>query len=708
MPPSINTVLSALEAWFRVVSSNVTRGHLAIGVSVALGYYIAHRLWIWPYLLSPLRAVPGPPLGHLIFGQSPVIIRSESGIPQREWVKQYGPVIRIVGPIGIERLVFMKPEALYHILVKQWLAYPRPSFLRHILGLVTGYGLLTVTGNEHRQMRKAINPAFSIPNLMAQTDMYYDSIDRQVVFIIFLLCFNEKLPKDGKVFRMYDWMSKVTLDIICQTAFGYTADSLHNPHNELAEAYEHLLDLQSGTNLAKLALIMAIPGAPKFVGSKWAYEHRHWFTKIQFFNEFSTLVDSMYRIKRVSASILREKMEDSAVTVSDTEAKRDIMSLLVRARKADMENDKNVYAMSDRAMMDQVLTFLGAGHETTATGLSWTLWLLANDQVAQKRLRQELAPVFASNSRPDYRNLKDLQWLDCVIMESLRLLPPVPLTVRTTTQDDYVDGILVPKGTLLTIPIRIVNTWKVLWGEDAEEFNPSRWLNLPKDYNPVFSMLSFLAGPHACIGKTMAIIEMKAVLAALVANFEFEPSFVGQTIKPAAAITMNFRQGLISNALRSGMWGPCGTPCRSHGAIAVMRDDNLNLGIPLKLYFVPSLIMTALPGDERRLKNEKHIVDAANSVDEKSSNRDSESLKNRKYVDGPEDRRLIRKVDLHLLPILTGLYLLSFLDRSNVGNAKLDGLATDLELSGADYNTALALYFVAYVVFEVPSNPQTL
>ena len=90
-----------------------------------LGYLLVHRLWIWPFFLSPLRSIPGPPLGHPIFGQSLVIVRSESGIPQREWVKQYGSVIRIVGPVGIERLIFMKPDALHHILVKHWLEYPR-------------------------------------------------------------------------------------------------------------------------------------------------------------------------------------------------------------------------------------------------------------------------------------------------------------------------------------------------------------------------------------------------------------------------------------------------------------------------------------------------------------------------------------------------------------------------------------------------------
>ncbi|KAG6906618.1 hypothetical protein DXG01_012936 [Tephrocybe rancida] len=112
---------------------------------------------------------------------------------------------------------------------------------------------------------------------------------------------------------------------------------------------------------------------------------------------------------------------------------------------------------------------------------------------------------------------------------------------------------------------------------------------------------------------------------------------------------------------------------------------------------------------------------SVDSITEKRSDRDSESLKT-EYVDTPEDRKLLRKVDLQLatltmtilseltltfsslLPILTGLYLLSFLDRSNVGNAKIVGLATDLKISGPEYNTALALYFVAYVLFEVPAN----
>ncbi|PPQ78897.1 hypothetical protein CVT25_002385 [Psilocybe cyanescens] len=499
---------------------------------------IIYRLFLYPRFFSPLRSVPGPPFGHPIYGQFAIILEGEAGIPQRGWVKEYGPVVRVVGPIGIERLIFMRPEAIHKILVSDWVDYPRPKFMRDVLGSVTGYGLLTVTGNEHKQMRKAMNPAFSIPNLMAQSDLYYGPIEGLVEILNNELASDNKESAPGKQLFMYEWLSKVTLDIICETAFGYQSDSLHNPHNELAEAYENLTSLQTGPNLARLISVVSIPGIARLLGSEWAYKHRHIVGYLPFIENLKIFLEAMHRIRAVSSQMLDDKMRDSAVPISDSETKRDIMSLLVRARKADMDSKAGGYAMSDKAMMDQVLTFLGAGHETTASGLAWTLWLLAKDPSTQKKLREELAPVFAQNSRPDYRALKDLTWLDCVVQESLRLMPPVPMTFRQAAKTDYIDGILVPKGTLFYIPIRVINTWKEIWGSDAEEWNPSRWLNLPSKYNSTFSSLSFIAGPHACIGKTMSIIEMKTVLAALINKFEFDPAYEDQVPQPTAAITM--------------------------------------------------------------------------------------------------------------------------------------------------------------------------
>jgi len=226
------------------------------------------------------------------------------------------------------------------------------------------------------------------------------------------------------------------------------------------------------------------------------------------------------------------------------------MSLLVRARaneeKVRIGHEKGPtsgptlsdYRMSNKEMMDQVLTFLGAGHETTASGLSWTLWLLANNQSAQDKLRKEVTELLEKSPTPDYRSLKDCQMLDCVIMESLRLIPPVPMTIRKAAKSDWIDGIYVPKGTLFYIPIRVANTWKELWGPDAEEFKPERWLNLPEAYHPSLSLQTFIAGPHGCIGRTMATIEMKAIIAVLISYFSVELAYPDQVAHPTAAVTM--------------------------------------------------------------------------------------------------------------------------------------------------------------------------
>ncbi|KAJ6554010.1 cytochrome P450 [Mycena vulgaris] len=530
MSPTAPQTAAAVESLFQV-------RYIPWVVAGYAAYIFLYRAVLYPRFFSPLRNVPGPPLGNPFLGHYLTLVTSESCIPHRNWVKEHGPVVRMMGIFGKERLMFLSPEALQQIMVKDWLEYPRPQHLRDILGLVAGYGLLTITGDEHKQLRKAMNPAFSIPNLMAQTDMYYEPIEG-LVEIMKAQIKGESTPAAGKIFTVYDLMGKVTLDIICDTAFGYKTDSLHNPHNELAVAFEQLLDLQSGPNLAKLVAILNIPGFVRLSTSEWMYRNRWIFRHLPGFNTFEKLVESMYRIRAISAAMLRNKTSDLSVAPDDTTTKKDIMSLLVRARKADLATDPRADAMTDTAMVDQVLTFLAAGHETTASGLSWTLWLLANDPESQRKLREEVTPVYEANPRPDYRTLKSLTWLDCVVNESLRVLPPVPLTLRVAEKTDFIEGVAVPKGTVIIIPIRVINTWKEIWGPDAEEFRPARWLALPAAYNPTFSQFSFIAGPHACIGKTMAISEMKAVLVALIANFEFAPAYGGQVAHPATAITM--------------------------------------------------------------------------------------------------------------------------------------------------------------------------
>lgn len=100
---------------------------LSFRTSVYLVYKIIYQLFLHPYFFSPFRKIPGPPLGDPLVGQFGNILRGEAGIVQLEWTKTYGPVVRAVGPLGIERLIFMKPEAMQKILASDWIDYPRVS-----------------------------------------------------------------------------------------------------------------------------------------------------------------------------------------------------------------------------------------------------------------------------------------------------------------------------------------------------------------------------------------------------------------------------------------------------------------------------------------------------------------------------------------------------------------------------------------------------
>jgi cytochrome P450 len=170
---------------------------------------------------------------------------------------------------------------------------------------------------------------------------------------------------------MFCVVGKVTLDIICDTAFGYKTDCLHNPANELAVAFEQLLDLQSGDDMARLVAGISIPGVAHLLASDWLYRHRALVGKIPTLRNVELLIDSMHRIRKISREILRAKTADLSVPLDDMSTKQDIMSLIVRAHKAELDANPVAEVISDKAMVDQVLNILITGHEPVALGLTW-------------------------------------------------------------------------------------------------------------------------------------------------------------------------------------------------------------------------------------------------------------------------------------------------------------------------------------------------
>ncbi|KAG8830070.1 hypothetical protein FRC17_005491 [Serendipita sp. 399] len=206
--------------------------------------------------------------------------------------------------------------------------------------------------------------------------------------------------------------------------------------------------------------------------------------------------------------------------------------------------------MSDEELLDIVNTLLSGGSETTALAIAWTLHHLSLNPEVQGRLREELCtiPTYSPSqvSGEDemlalFQSIDSLPFLDAVIKESLRLSPSVHSTIRVAMVDDEIplseaivmrDGrvektLKVTKGQWIHIPLEAVNIDKTIWGEDAWEFKPDRWQDLPKEVSRIpgaySNLLSFSAGPRVCIGMRFAHMEMKIVLHQLLSTFKFKP-----------------------------------------------------------------------------------------------------------------------------------------------------------------------------------------
>jgi cytochrome P450 len=201
-------------------------------------------------------------------------------------------------------------------------------------------------------------------------------------------------------------------------------------------------------------------------------------------------------------------------------------------------------AMPDALIVDNVVTFLIAGHETTSQALTWTLYLLALFPKWQEAVRQEVRDV-AGDGVIGREELAKLPLLDAVFQEAMRLYPPAPVLMRRTVAPVTLGGMALGAGATITIPVYIVHRHKRLW-RDPLKFDPSRFVAEEKATRHRCAYMPFGAGPRTCIGGTFAMVEGKTMLATLLGRASFAlPD--GEEPTPFARITLRPKEGLRLN-----------------------------------------------------------------------------------------------------------------------------------------------------------------
>jgi cytochrome P450 len=211
------------------------------------------------------------------------------------------------------------------------------------------------------------------------------------------------------------------------------------------------------------------------------------------------------------------------------------------ARLARAQDPETGAPMSEDQLVDNLLTFLAAGHETTAKALTWTLYLLARAPQWQERILAEVRAVVGSDA-VTAEHLERLPITRAVLKESMRLYPPAPVMTRIAAEDMELGPAKVAAGTFIVIPIFAVHRHRKLW-EDPDRFDPERFTPEREATYARTQFMPFGFGPRTCIGSTFAMMEATAILATLVRRARFEWDGV-HAPEPLSRVTLRPKGGM--------------------------------------------------------------------------------------------------------------------------------------------------------------------
>ncbi|KAJ4317917.1 hypothetical protein N0V94_004680 [Neodidymelliopsis sp. IMI 364377] len=485
--------------------------------------YFAQVLWkvlIYPFFLSPLRHLPQPPGGHFILGQFPRIFKEPSGEPHRDWIDNVpnDGVLYYRWLFNESRVLVTNPKALGEVLVQRNYEFVKPERIRKGLGRLLGVGILLAEGDEHKRQRKLLMPAFAFRHVK---DLYPIFWSKSQEMTDRILKTTKTEPDGSVVIEVRDWASRATLDIIGVAGMGKDFDSLINPENELFQTYKRIFANNRGAQIVQL-LLGLLP---------------HWVAINLPLKRNDEIGNAIGTIKKVSRDLISAKR---AQLQRGEKPSHDILSVALESG-----------GFTDEDLVNQLMTFLAAGHETTASAMSWAIYCLCKHPSTQQRLRTELRSSLPSLSDPtasiSSTDIDRLPYLNAVLQETLRLFPPVPLTMRETATDTTIQGSFIPRGTTIVISPWAVNTSTHLWGADAREFNPDRWLGSHANTGGAesnYAITTFLHGPRSCIGKEFAKAEFACLVAALVGRFEVEFEEGHWELKIQGGITARPKGGL--------------------------------------------------------------------------------------------------------------------------------------------------------------------
>ncbi|KAI0656926.1 cytochrome P450 [Cubamyces menziesii] len=499
-------------------------------LQIVAGGVLAWIVWalVRPiFIRSPLDAVDGPPSPSILAGNLGQLFDSEAWGFHDEVSTKYGSVVKIHAVLGRKWLYAFDPTALQSIVLREQGTYDQIEWLVRSNNMLLGAGLLSVLGDAHRKQRKMLMPVFSAKHLRELTPVFYEVTERLIQAI------SQRVQDTPRDIDLLDWMGRTALEIVGQAGMGHSFDPLvsddaSDPFTKAAKEYLPL------SFTPEMMVVRQLSPFLTQLGPAWL---RRWIVERIPISRTQKLKEVVDVLHQTSVKIIEKKRV--ALQKGDYAAGKDIMGVLLKANMAADESER----LPDDEIVGQINTLLFAATDTTSHVMAQVLEMLARDPELQAKVRQELIEARDGGDNIPYDTLMSLPYLDAICKETLRMFPPTPIVLREAFRDttlplskpmrgsdgSMISSIPIPKGTNVLVGVRACNRNKALWGEDAEEWKPGRWLKpLPKALEDasvpgVYSnLMTFVGGGRSCIGFSFAQLEMKVVLSSLLANFTFE------------------------------------------------------------------------------------------------------------------------------------------------------------------------------------------
>ncbi|KAK4795304.1 hypothetical protein SAY86_013298 [Trapa natans] len=438
-----------------------------------------------------------------------------------------------VRPGGSNGIITANPVNVEHILKTRFDNYPKGETFIAILDDFLGKGIFNSDGELWRIQRKTASYEFNSRSLrnFIMENVTVELRSRLVPIL-------EEAAGSGGTLDLQDILERFAFDNVCKLAFNFDPGCL------------------AGDGTGRSEFMLAFEEAAKLSSERFMYlfPPMHKIKKLFNVGSERRLRNAIATVHRFAGDIIRSRMEERRKEGMEEKASRREEEADLLSRFFDIEN------VSAEFLRDIVISFILAGRDTTSSALTWFFWLLSRSPAVEERILEELGAVRARNGKLvgdnlySFEELREMQYLQAAILEAMRLHPPVPVDTKECLEDDVLpDGHVIKRGWFITYNTYAMGRMESIWGKDFGEFQPERWLDsdgaggmaaaVCRQESP-FKYPVFHAGPRICLGKDMAYIQMKSIVATVLTWFRVDVLNRNSCPQEVLSLTLRMKGGL--------------------------------------------------------------------------------------------------------------------------------------------------------------------